>query len=153
VRVSFEHPANTGVLRHLRRGWNESRIAASEAPERVADPYQGLGSHPDVVQRVWDELTVRLPERCRWVVYGCPALVHPRAGTVFAFTAGSLAYALRVPAPERAAALRQGAGRVHTYGDGSTLDLGEIGEDWILGGWRREEPDWCLAAYAHLATA
>ena len=167
MRVSLEHPANAGVLRHLRRTWQDrhggapgtdesrtsvpgdARIAASASPEDVSDPYYTLGSHPDLVERLWDELGGRLPERCRWVVYGQPALVHPRSGIVFGFTAGTHTYALRLPDAERGLALQRGAPVGHTYGDGSRLDLARLGDDWILGKWFPEEPAWCLAAYEH----
>jgi hypothetical protein len=167
VKVSFEHPANAGVLHHLGRSWHlqpggqprqdgdlpsggsAARIAASAAPEDVRDPYYTLGSHPDLVERLWDDLGGRLPERCRWVVYGQPTLVHPRSGIVFGFTAGTHTYALRLPEAEHGLALRRGAAVVHTYGDGSQLDLARIGDAWILGRWFPEEPAWCLAAYDH----
>jgi len=143
------HPDNAGVLRHLSRGWDGSRIAASASPADVRDPYLTLGTHPDLVGRLWDELGARLPEPCRWVVHGRPALVHPRTGIVFGFAGGTHTYGLRLPPTERAQALRMGARREHTYSNGSRLEMDAIGPDWILGGWFREEPEWCLAAYAH----
>ena len=147
--VRLEHPDNAGVLRYLRGGAGGDRIAASQSPKDVVDPYMTLGTHPDVVERLWDEVGGRLPEPCRWVVYGRPALVHPHSGVVFGFAGGSHTYALRLPADARARAAAAGAKLDHTYGDGSRLDLAAIGAEWVLGGWLRDEPEWCLAAYAH----
>ena len=127
---------------------------ASVSPESLTNPYYDLGTHPDVVERLWDELTVRLPARCRWIVYGAPVLVHPSAGIIFAFAGGTHTYALRLPAKEREEALRAGAKRLYEYPaypeldiEASTLDLASIGEEWVFGGWFEGEEDWCLAAY------
>jgi hypothetical protein len=153
LNVSWDHPDNAGVLRHLVRGWNGERIGPSVSPADVADPDMTLGTHPDLVQRLWDELGARLPAPCRWVVYGRPALVHPRTGLVFGFAGGTHTYGLRLPPAEHAEAVRAGARREHTYSDGSRLDAAALGAEWVLGGWLRQEPDWCLAAYAHAARA
>ena len=153
MKISWEHPDNAGVLRHLARGWDGERIGPSVSPADVADPYMTLGTHPDLVQRLWDELGVRLPEPCRWVVYGRPALVHPRTDLVFGFAGGTHTYGLRLPPAEHAEAVRAGAQREHAYSDGSRLDAEALGADWVLGGWFRPEPDWCLAAYDHAASA
>jgi hypothetical protein len=113
----------------------------------VDDPYYKLGAHPEIVGRLWDEITALLPADCRWVVHGTPALVHPGTGVVFGFGGGTHTYALRLPEAERDEAIRAGAERVHRYMDGSVLDLSRIGEEWILGRWFKDEPRWCLAAY------
>jgi hypothetical protein len=130
------------------------RANASASPESVTNPYYNLGTHPDLVQRLWDELTVKLPAECRWIVYGAPVLVHPSSGIIFAFAGGTHTYALRLPAREREEALRAGAKRLHKYPaypdlgiEASTLDLDDIGKEWVFGGWFKGEEDWCLAAY------
>src|SRR5690242_13496879 len=64
-------------------------VAVSQPLEAVADPRHGLGTHPDLVERLW-KLDAALPERCRWVVHGHPALVHPASGVVFGFAGGML---------------------------------------------------------------
>ena len=153
MKIDWDHPDNAGVLRHLARGWDGKQIGPSVSPADVADPYMTLGTHPDLVQRLWDELGARLPEPCRWVVYGRPALVHPRTGLVFGFAGGTHTYGLRLPAAERAEAMRAGARREHTYSDGSRLDAEVLGAGWVLGGCLRPEPEWCLVAYAHAARA
>lgn len=152
IEVDFEHPLNAGILGYLERGrWAKSKKPSSLSPESVDDPYMNLGTHPDLVTRLWDEITVKLPADCRWVVYGHPALVHPGSGIIFAFAGGTHTYALRLPERERQDALRAGAGRVHKYSDGSSLDLNDIGSEWVFGKWLKEEDQWCLAAYLFVA--
>ena len=131
-----------------------ARANASASPGSVTDPYYNLGTHPDLVERLWDELTVKLPAECRWIVYGAPVLIHPSSGVIFAFAGGTHMYALRLPQKEREQALGAGAKRLYEYpaylGLGievSTLDLDDIGEEWVFGGWFKGEEGWCLAAY------
>jgi hypothetical protein len=159
--VNISSPANIGIVRYLQaralspRGVSVARAYASASPESVANPYYDLGTHPELVERLWDRLTVKLPADCRWIVYGTPVLVRPSSGLVFAFAGGSQTYALRLPAKEREAALHAGARRLHEYPaypaleiEASTLDLDDIGEEWVFGGWFEGEEDWCLAAYS-----
>ena len=160
--VDLCSPANTSVIRHLEararspRAASVARASASASPESVANPYYDLGTHPDLVARLWDELTVKLPARCRWIVHGSPVLVHPSSGIIFAFAGGTHTYALRLPAREREEALRAGARRLYKYPAypeldvaASVLDLDDIGEEWVFGGWFTGEEDWCLAAYRY----
>mgnify|MGYP001604200792 FL=1 len=130
-------------LKLLRKG---SSNPPSIPPDSVAAPYYGLGTHPDIVARLWDEITVKLPSDCRWIVYGTPALVHPASGIVFGFAVGSHVYALRLPAREKQKALQSGAAQTHTFSDKSVLDAKDIGDDWVFGNWLADEIEWCLAA-------
>ncbi len=130
------------------------RASPSASPESVPDIYYNLGTHPDLVERLWDQLTVKLPAEYRWIVYGAPVLVHPSSGIIFAFAGGTHTYALRLPAREREEALHAGAKRLYEYPaypglgiEASTLDLDDIGKEWVFGGWFKGEEDWCLAAY------
>lgn len=130
------------------------RASAIASPESVPDIYYSLGTHPDLVERLWDQLTVKLPAECRWIVYGAPVLVHSSSGIIFAFAGGTHTYALRLPAREREEALRAGAKRLYEYPaypslgiEASTLNLDDIGKEWVFGGWFKGEEDWCLAAY------
>jgi hypothetical protein len=151
--MDIDHAANAGILRYLGapgRIADSSSVArgvASSPPAGVADPYYRLGTHPDLVGRLWDEITAMLPEDCRWVVHGTPALVHPETGVIFGFGGGTHTYALRLPEAEREEALHAGAGRTHRYMDGSVLDLSGFGPEWVLLKWYRDEDRWCLAAY------
>jgi len=116
-------------------------------PELVADPHYTLGTHPDLVERLWDELGKALPEDCRAVFFGGPALVHPGTGIVFGFAGGTHTYALRLPDAERAAAIALGATRIKHYPGAPSLDLASIGEAWVFCGWYRGEDAWVRAAY------
>jgi hypothetical protein len=29
------------------------------------------------------------------------------------------------------------------------FDLGDIGEEWVFGGWYKGEEQWCIAAFSH----
>lgn len=117
-----------------------------------------LGAHPDLLERLWDDLGGTLPVDCRWIVFGTPALVHPATGVIFAFGGGTHTYAFRLPPRERAAATAAGATRVHRYPaypalniEASVLDLDIIGEEWVFGGFLAGEEQWCRAAFAHAA--
>jgi hypothetical protein len=146
--VIFEHPDNAAILAYLGRSWDEEKPSNLSAPPGVHDLHRNpLGTHPDVLDRLWKELTVKLPEPCAWVVYGKPVLVHPSTGVVFGFAGGTLVYALRLPDETCREALEAGATRVHAYGTGERLDLADLGPGWVLGRWLAAEPEWCLAAY------
>lgn len=156
-QLPLRHPANASLLAHFAarpaRRIAPERHLESGPPDAVADAYAQLGSHPDCVSQIWDTLDALLPERCRWIVHDTPVLAHPRTGVIFAFTGGTT-YALRIPPEELETAMKAGAEQVHhfpAYPDlgvaASTLDLRPIGHDWIFGAWRREEPEWCRAAF------
>lgn len=145
------HPANQGLRRY-----REPRVRAGFPPvarpgEVDVDAYYGLGTHPDLVAHLWDVLGAVLPEDCRFVFFGGPALLRPDSGIVFGFAGGTHAYALRLPEPVRAAALADGAERVHTYSIGGSFDLDEIGPEWVFCRWNKAEKEWCRAAYEFAA--
>jgi hypothetical protein len=156
--VDFEHPANTGLIAYFaaRPGWLLSDEPLSRDPATMPQPYLNLGTHPDIVERLWDQITVLLPEACPWVLYHRPVLVHPWNGVVFAFAQGVPTYALRLPEKERLEALAAGAKTEFTYTaenrQTKTLDLKAIGEEWVLGSWSEREARWCLAAYDYAAS-
>ena len=143
-------PENAGLRRRFEPGLEKSGFPALTTPDQVARPYEALGTHPDLVARLWDELQAKLPEDCRVVFYRVPALMHPATGIVFGFAGGTHTYALRLPEPERSEALRAGATRIKHYPvrqPGFNLD--EVGPEWVFCGWMKGEVDWCLAAYRH----
>ena len=111
------------------------------------DPYMNLSSHPDVVERVWDQLGSALPDDCKCVVLGSPALVAPSSAVLLAKAYGT-AYILRVPQDEMEAAIQAGAKTTMTWSNKKTTDLKrDYGDDWIFGQFLRQEPDWLLAVY------
>jgi hypothetical protein len=122
-------------------------------PEQIIRPYDQLGTHPDLVARLWDELGGVLPEDCRYVVYGRPALVHPGSGIIFAFAGGTHTYGLRLPEALAEEAIRAGASRFIRYPDQTSFDVTGFGPGWILGNWLRQEPTWCRSAYDHAGSA
>jgi hypothetical protein len=160
--TNFDHPANRAVLSYLgaperlRGSVSEAAFRKDCSPAEVSDPYYKLGTHPDLVARLWDELGKGLPADCRRVVFGTPALVRPDSGVVFGFAGGSHTYALRLPPGVRDAALTAGATTIHRYPAypelgiaASVLDLREVGGEWVFCGWHVAEPDWCAAAYEY----
>ena len=145
MEIDLKHPANSGILSYLSRG-EAAALPPTRPPEAIQHAYYTLGSHPDIVERIWDQLSKALPADARCVVYRTPALVHPR-GIVLATALGT-SYGLRVPKSLMGDARKAGAKTSHTYGGGFTLDLEkEFGPDWIFGGWFKEEETWCRAAY------
>ena len=128
------NPHNAALCRHFSAG---KRGPAVAAPADVVDPYYTLGTHPDLVARLWDELGGALPVDCRSVFYGTPALIRSDTGTVFAYARGTHNYALRLPSPECEEAMRKGAAPA----------MEALGPEWVAGGWREDEAGWCLAAY------
>src|SRR5262245_29451582 len=53
---------------HIMSRPKDSEKPASQSLDSVADPRTGLGTHPDIVERLW-QLNAALPADCRWVVY------------------------------------------------------------------------------------
>jgi hypothetical protein len=133
--------------------WIMSRPQDAEKPPSqslasVADPLNGLGTHPDLVARLW-KLNEALPEDSRWVVYGRPALVHPVSGVIFAYATGTVGYAIRLPRRRRDEADRLGSrSRIDVPGINS-YNLALAGCEWRFGQWLDQEADWCRAAYEH----
>jgi hypothetical protein len=88
------------------------------------------------------------PTTLRSGVNGVPCVVHDRSGIILAFGWGT-AYAMRLPPPEFAEALRAEASAAQKWSGGSVTDLSvELGPDWLFGKWGgAEEPGWVAAAY------
>jgi len=126
-------------------------LPAVARPEKFARPYDSLGTHPDLVARLWDEITTLLPSDCKFVLFGAPVLMHPDSGIVFGFAGGTHTYALRLPEPVRQEALAAGATRVKTYPRRLSLDLENIGPEWVFCSWLKGEERWCLSAYEFAA--
>jgi hypothetical protein len=155
MNVDFTSPPNSGVIRFLKfnassdYNFSVARSKESCAPESVDAPYYNLNTHPDLLSWFWDQLTAKLPEVCKWVVYGLPVLVNPKSGIIFGFAEGTNTYALRLPPLEKDAAVKAGCKRIWNYSapSGLQLKLDDVGEEWIFGQCQACEKDWCLAAY------
>ena len=84
------------VLDKIARGPIRPDPPVSQSLGEVADPWYGLGTRPDIIEIMWN-LDDTLPQRCRWVFWGRPALVHPDTGVVFAVGIGNIGHAIRLP--------------------------------------------------------
>ena len=166
MNVDFSNSRNSVIVRYLRNPYDfimgpkaalfrearerdlaAGRVRESQSPESIN--WLKLGTHPDLVERLWREITVSLPQACQWVVYGSPALVHREVGVVFGWAGGTHTYGLRLAEPQRAQAIAAGAQTIHRYSNGDCLDVARLGEEWVLGNWLNAELQWCLHAYEH----
>ncbi len=155
--VNYKHPANDGILAHLKPRTEYLDQYGSQhfpdcSPDSIDDPYMNLGVHPDVVEGLWDVLTVSLPVKCHWVVLMAPVLVHPKTGVIFGYAGGTSICALRLPESAMQEALKSGLKKIHTYKDYPPTDISTFGQDWILCNGDKEEKKWCLAAYEYAGT-
>ena len=144
--MNLQIPENQTVLSYLSRtGPKELLVSPADSTH---DPYGELGSHPDTVERVWDELgTALLPASCQ-IVCGNPALVHPITGVVFALTLGTR-YVVRLPPEIAKQAKRDGFRTSHAWSDGRSTDIeAELGPGWIFGQWSPLELSWLKETYA-----
>jgi hypothetical protein len=148
--ADLRQPANAALCRHL-EGRGRTNLPPLARPHEVARPYDSLGTHPDLVARLWDEIAASLPADCRFVVFGTPALVRPDSGIVFGFAGGTHTYALRLPEAVRKEALAAGAERVMRYPRQAPFDLDVIGPEWVFGAWLPGEGLWGRAAYEFAA--
>jgi hypothetical protein len=109
--------------------------------------YMEQGSLPDIVERVWDVLGAPLPEDCRCLVYGTPALVHPKTGIILAFCNGTT-YCIRLTEQLIEKALKAGAKIYQTWMYGGDMDTTrDLGEDWVFDFWLADEIEWCREVY------
>lgn len=140
-------PQNAKVLAHLCGAWpGEPVFAWHREYVGKRNPYMDAGCHPDIVERIWDQIGAALPSDCRCLVYGWPALMHPVSGAILALAMGTT-YALRLTGPGLSAAFASGAKTVVKGADGSTDIRAEYGPDWVFGSWATAEPDWCQQAF------
>jgi hypothetical protein len=139
------HPANAKVIRSLCQ--EKCGAVSIVAQDRVDDPYYKCGSHPEIVERVWDHLGAGMTPECRYVLCGTPVLVDPNSGVIVAVAYGT-AYCLRLPEGVLPAALEAGCEIQHhwTEGYGATDLSDEFGPNWVFGHWGDAEKAWCDAA-------
>ena len=139
------HRANALVPPYLARCRPEAPVFA--AWDDVVNPYYRCGCHPDIVERLWDQIGPALPADCRALVHGIPALVQPQSGVILATGLGTQ-YGVRVPLDLIADAIRAGAKTTTTWSGGATMDIQQsLGVDWLFGGWRAEELHWGRILY------
>ena len=142
----LENPENTRVVGWLSR--NADRGVALVASDAFPDskwPYLACGCHPEIVERIWDQIGSALPQSARYVLWGRPVLVDPATGLVLAVGYGT-SYVLRVPGGVTAGEFSSS----HRWNDGTTTDLSqELGEGWVFGAWVNDETNWLQAGFAY----
>ena len=147
--MNVDVPQNRMVLAYLTRPGRPNPLPAVVTPEEVEDPYTRLGAHPEVVQRIWDELGESLPRICRSVVHSAPVLLHPETGTIFVLALGT-GYGLRLLPPLVRVAISRGAPISVRYTYGGEMNAHrDLGHDWVLGAWLAAEPRWCVQSFEY----
>ena len=143
----FDQPENAGALRYLAHGRTAVEATFGRPPADV-DRWR-LGTHPDVVDWLWDTLDAALPRSARWLVYDGPALVHPESAVILAAGIGT-EYAVRLTPSDSTIAEADGFQRTHAFGTtGTFLDLAAtLGTDWVFGRFDEREPAWLRTSYA-----
>jgi hypothetical protein len=134
------------AMRRLMHGPANPEPPLSQSLDEVADPWFGLGTHPDIIERLW-KMDDTLPQKCRWVFWGRPALVHPDTGVVFAVAFGTIGIVLR-PSPQAIEAAGSQLSTVVQNGKRArAFDIGPAGPEWrfVLPG--AAAAQWCRAAY------
>ncbi len=89
---NISNPGNRRILEYLAARNPTTTLLAP--PESSTNPYYNLGSHPEIVERVWKVLAGSLPLDSRCIVHGTPALVHPATGLLLGILPG---YPVRSP--------------------------------------------------------
>jgi hypothetical protein len=149
MKLDESHHLNLKVIEHLNR--RKPEVPPIAAPDSHPDPYWELGSHPEVVEHVWDILGATLPIDCRAIIYGRPGLIHPPTGIIFALAYGT-AYVIRVPGDTIKTALKAGCTIERTWSSGDQTNLKkELGRGWIFGNWLEQEIQWLLQTYKEIA--
>jgi len=143
LRAVLNHPSNAGVIRSLCR--TKGVTASVVTPSVVRDPFLTCGSHPDIVERVWDQLGDSLSNASRCILCGTPVLVHHDTGLVLAACYGTQ-YCVRLPAAAMPAALKAGCQTSTRWSNGTITKLSEeFGANWVFGCWAKDEVAWCRA--------
>ncbi len=118
----------------------------SQPIETVAGAGLYLGTHPDIIERMWT-LDKTLPHSCRWALWGKPALVHPETGIVFAVGYGSIGMVMRLPPSVLDGADPKQAIAKVVSNPAKALDFSEIGPEWRIVSWAAQGEEWARAAY------
>ena len=146
MNVILHLKANARVLSTLARS-HEPVLAA---PDSGNDPYYHRDCHPEIVERVWDQIGAAYPSEGRCLVYGRPSLVDPASGVIVALAFGT-AYCVRIPVAAVPEAIKLGAKLSMNWSGGTTTDIqAELGEGWVFGAWLTQEIEWTQEACAAL---
>lgn len=113
----------------------------------IGEVYLRRGSHPEVVERVWDQLGASLPDRCCSIVHGTICLLHDQTSLLLAICMGT-EYAIRVPTNVVDHARAQGLVQTCDWTGGGHTNLGEeLGSNWFFGQFNKHESAWVELAY------
>jgi hypothetical protein len=139
-------PENQRVLQYL-QGKGSRYTEILELPNQVKDPYFSQGSHPEIVERVWESINSRLQKDSRILIYGSPCLVNPDNGIIFVICNGTQ-YNIRLIREDFKIALIMGLKTTTKWSNGEIMDsVIKLGDGWIFGGWKDEETEWCINSY------
>jgi hypothetical protein len=140
----LDRAENAGALRYLAHGRPADESDSGPPGEHVDRRH--LGTHPDIVDWLWDTLNAALPVNSRWLVFDGPALVHPPSGVILAAGIGTQ-YAVRLRVEDVERAISGGAEVIHAFRTvGATLDLpAAFGAEWVFGHFDDREPGWLRA--------
>ena len=143
--MRLAQPSNEKVLASLsRRGAGASEISR---PDAVPNAYLNCGCHPDIVERLWDQLGQSLPQDCRFLIFNTPALAHPDNGLILAVGIGTQ-YGLRTHGMSAEEAQHAGSRTLSTFNDSGAMNIRQdYGADWVFGCWLPIEALWCRAVY------
>ena len=144
--MDISDPLNQKVLTYLSARSPDSPLSLLPG-ESERDPYMYLGSHPDIVERIWKGIGSKLDSDCRLIVRGTPALVQPETGIILAFALGTQ-YCLHLPDSLAETVLAAGLPTKMKWSNGRVTDIAKkFGEGWIFGKWLKDEIEWCRRAY------
>jgi|SRR5665213_2929787 len=150
--MDIQQKPNVRILNFLTTSVGYKSVKEDSAPvfatwNSVADPYRGCGSHPEVVERLWDHIGRVFPLDCRGLVYGNPSLIHGKTGIIFAVGFGTC-YILRLPGSIGSQAIDLGSQTRMKFSTGLQLDIRLIlGDEWVFGDFQQNELVWCKEAY------
>ena len=117
------------LMRRIETGPIRPDPPLSQPLEAAPDPWFGLSTHPDIVEEMW-AADDALPTRCRWLLWGRPALVHPTTGVAFAIGVGSIGWAARLPEAILANAAPAEAAASVARPPAEPFDIGPAGPAW-----------------------
>jgi hypothetical protein len=144
--MDISDPLKQNVLAYLSSRYPDLPLALLPQESKL-DPYMHLGSHPDIVERIWKGIGAKLDSDCRLIICGTPALVQPETGIILALTLGTQ-YCLHLPDPLVRTALEAGAKTTTKWSNGHVMDVAKIfGKGWIFGKWLKDEIEWCRQSY------
>jgi hypothetical protein len=139
--LPHERPENRGVLTYLGQGADPAQVTV-QPPGPDVDTWR-LGAHPDVVQRLWDQLAPAMPGAIAVLAGHTAALLGEGSGLLVAVALGT-EYAIRLPEAAMAAAQDAGYATVHRFATvDRALDLAAtFGPGWVFGQYDEREAGW-----------